>query len=250
MNDLSGKWRKPVKINMPASKIFDETRSDPKRIAIWLEQRVLEYCARTGKSLNEASEESGNSRSFLSGLFKKGGDVGVCRFLRICHSLQIEIDEQALGIALGRRPTIDEVTDIVADGATTETIAPILDYLVIYAEPPHGAETLKLLHIGPQSLAARVIESSSLASLQKAVDSFPYQERQKLIMSYQLAAKGTCLISMEKLSSHIHGQPGAETIRYKRLLFPIQSFNGVCAVGVHASATSRAAKPRTSLAVE
>ena len=240
----------PVKDCFEPSKFFDSKDPDCRRLIGWLERRVSEYCDQHRISLNEASELTGNSRSFLSGLFRKGSNLGASRFFKICDRLSINVDAHVAGIAAGRQPTIDEVTDIVAEGATEARLSAILQYLVIYAQPASDTASPHLLHLGERSLAANILPNACADRLQKAVDNFPESDRRKLITAYQLAASGTCLVSIEALTSHTHGQPGLSQIRYKRLLFPIADFRGRPAVGVHASPTSSSDRAATSSSVE
>ncbi|ABF64370.1 hypothetical protein TM1040_1637 [Ruegeria sp. TM1040] len=222
-------------------KIFNMPEKSHQRYVTWLERRVTEHCYTHQVSLNDASKRTGNSRSFLSSLFKRQSDIGIGRFFRICEALSIKPDAQLLDIAEGNAPSIDEVTDLVALRTNSPLPTTILDFIVIYAVPEPDDTTLSLLHLGEKSLAARVLPIQSNDMLQRAVDNFPAADRKKLVTSYQLAGKGTCLISIETLATHVHGQPEVNELMYKRLLFPVKDFNGKPAVGVYAiPASSRA----------
>ncbi|WP_082015732.1 helix-turn-helix domain-containing protein [Leisingera sp. ANG-M7] len=222
------------------------SKNEATRLILWLEAQVESRRAELGLSLGEASIKAGNSRGYLSRLFRDKNDIGIARFHRICDALGISTSERTSALARNDFPSLDEITELVARGATEDEIRAFEDHILVYAEPDDSDSTLRLVHMGSKSLAAQVISTRSPSVLQRAVDAFPDASRKKLLASYRVAAKGACIITIERLSAHLHGQPGVDELVYKRLLFPIASFDGAPGVGIYAIPVSNSAKFITS----
>ncbi len=199
-------------------------------------------CEERGISLGQASVETGNSRGYLSRLFRDKNDIGYSRLQRLCSFLNIAPTDVLSQMSFSSTPTIDEITDYVAGGLDEDGFEALKEHILIYAVPPDDATSLSLLHMGDQSFAASVLSVANPDALQNAVDNFPENARRKLIASYGVAARGTCLISIEELSAKIHGQPEYSLLKYKRVLFPVNDFLGEPAVGIYACPVSKRAK--------
>ena len=236
----------PVKTSPKASKIFDTPAQPADRLLIWLENQIRDYCRKHQLSLNETSERSGNSRSYLSSLFKKRSDIGIRRFHRICESLNIQVTEAANSAIRGGMPSIDEISDLVSRGQIADHISAFLPFVVIYSAPKATESKLELLHMGHLSFAAEVMGTHSKETLERAVNSFPESARKKLLASYMLAASGTCVITTERMSAHLHGQPDKNELLYKRFLFPAGTYEGRQAVAIFAESISTSARWITS----
>lgn len=198
--------------------------------------RHVALAQENGLTLSDLAVASGRTKSAISKALNGHSEMGLFAALSLFEKLNF--DPSPYFRSMGR-PVIDTVLDILADDATLDSIPELVDYCDFYAAPKPKDAFLTLSRMGPKSFSTEVLGTHSPKNLQASLDGLNQSRRAKLVATYQVAAAGHNILTIEDEKFMVFGSPDIQHRRYKRLLFGIKDISGKQYVGVFCSPVNK-----------
>jgi len=185
-----------------------------------------------GVTLSDLATVSGRTKSAISKALNGHSEMGLFAALSIFEELGF--DPSPYFRSLGR-PVVDTVLDILAENRSLDAIPELIEFCDFYEVPTEKEERLTLIRMGKRSFSTEVLGEHAPKKLQSSLNGLSAHRRTKLLATYQVAAAGHNILTIEDEEFYVFGNPERQHRRYKRLLFGICDDRNTKYVGVFCS---------------